>query len=384
MQTDFLKRISLIKKKHNEIAEMTGENFNVFDVLDIKTCEESHSRFIFHLLDSRTSHDKANLFLKLFLKTIEKDIEIKEGEFPLECAKAEREVSVDNGRVDIVISSAGKEIFIENKVWAQDQDKQLERYHKNNPFKLLYLTLDGRDASDESKGSLEKDRDYFCISYEHHILNWLMECHKESVNFPLLRETIKQYIFLIRELTNQSRSVEMKDEIVDLIVKDKDTVEVAFEMRNMIYHIRKKIIDTKLIPALENIAAERKLKFKSKFYVDSYKGCSFVIEDSAFVAFEFQGSHGAYSKLIYGFTKSSNNLAGFAEFCNEKRKQDSKYKCSDGGWPLFRYAEKYANWDAKIMAALSGDDKGLIEFFEKSLDEMLEIYDDFKCQLNQK
>lgn len=49
-----------------------------------------------------------------------------------------------------MISAEGKQIIIENKIYAVDQDNQLIRYHnfrKGNTVKLYYLTLDGCEPS---------------------------------------------------------------------------------------------------------------------------------------------------------------------------------------------------------------------------------------------
>lgn len=41
------------------------------------------------------------------------------------------------------------------------------------------------------------------ISYEHHIINWLENCIKEVALLPTIRETIFQYLNLIKKLTLQ-------------------------------------------------------------------------------------------------------------------------------------------------------------------------------------
>jgi hypothetical protein len=44
---------------------------------------------------------------------------------------------------------------------------------------------------------LNKDNDYSLISYKEDILAWLDKCRKEVAVYPLIRETITQYINLI-------------------------------------------------------------------------------------------------------------------------------------------------------------------------------------------
>ena len=91
----------------------------------------------------------------------------------------------------------GKIIMIENKIYASEQPNQLLRYYNAFPNgKLFYLTLFG----EESKQNFPKEK-YNIISYENDIIIWLEECKKESVNIPILRESITQYINLIKKLS---------------------------------------------------------------------------------------------------------------------------------------------------------------------------------------
>ena len=86
---------------------------------------------------------------------------------------------------------------IENKIDAEDQPSQLLRYHnfiQDNKKEgiLIYLTKDGHEASEIStKGC---DIEYKCLSYRTNILKWLEKCLSFSGSFPLVQNTIKQYI----------------------------------------------------------------------------------------------------------------------------------------------------------------------------------------------
>ena len=48
------------------------------------------------------------------------------------------------------------------------------KQHFPKGFKLIYLTLDGHEASKDSLG--DEEIDYHCISYDEHILYWLSQC----------------------------------------------------------------------------------------------------------------------------------------------------------------------------------------------------------------
>ena len=67
---------------------------------------------------------------------------------------------------------------------------------------ILYLTPDGRYASDDSGRGV----DYRCISYKKTIIEWLGQCVGIAVHRPLVRETINQYINYLKQLTGQDMS----------------------------------------------------------------------------------------------------------------------------------------------------------------------------------
>ena len=121
------------------------------------------------------------------------------------------------GRIDIYLESAGKYIFIENKIYAGDQQNQLARYlaHQRNA-RLLYLTLDGIEASDWSSGGLAADQ-YQVLSYKKDIVAWLEKCRQAASAYPLVRETIVQYQHLINYLTGNTLNDFMKEEMKHLL-----------------------------------------------------------------------------------------------------------------------------------------------------------------------
>lgn len=131
----------------------------------------------------------------------------------------------EGGSVDIaLIDYQNNVIFIENKIWSNDQKHQLKRYHKYGVnlknFYLFYLNLFGSAPSKESIESKSKSKklisgkDYWIISYREDIKNWLVEAHRLTVELPILRETILQYLNIIKLLTGQTRSNKMKNEIL--------------------------------------------------------------------------------------------------------------------------------------------------------------------------
>ena len=70
-------KVNEIVNKYEEISKISGENFNVFKIIDLTTDEvRLHSKFLAELLNPEGSHGQGDIFLKLFIKTFDiKDFE---------------------------------------------------------------------------------------------------------------------------------------------------------------------------------------------------------------------------------------------------------------------------------------------------------------------
>lgn len=192
-----------------QLEKLKGERFNIFSVLKMERLENrTHSAFIAELLNPNGTHLRGNIFLSLFLQTINliEYVDIDSAAVNVEFSIGERnDEAKTGGRIDIFIrDKQGKTISIENKIDAEDQFAQIERYcnyNKDNNT-VVYLTLDGKEASKESAGNLVAGTDYKIVSYNDDIIDWLELCLKEAADFPMLRESIKQYLNLIKKMTS--------------------------------------------------------------------------------------------------------------------------------------------------------------------------------------
>ena len=92
----------------------------------------------------------------------------------------------------------------------------------------MYLTLDGKEASDDSAQGCP----YQCISYKNEISKWLAECARISFDRPLVRETIRQYINLIKQLTNQSMGTLEDNKLVELVASPEHVDEYLMIINN--------------------------------------------------------------------------------------------------------------------------------------------------------
>jgi len=217
-------QINSLISKYKRVNELTGEHFNVFRILKLESSEvRMHSAFIAELLNPKGSHGQKDVFLKLFIKAFcFKGAEIDTKSCNVEIEKHAGFISDDKtegGRIDIFISDRyNNHIIIENKIYAGDQQNQLTRYHKHSEHAdILYLTLNGNQPNENSYGKLVDGEHFKCISYKSNILNWLEDCRKECAVLPIIRESISQYINLIKYLTNQTLNHTMQEELSEII-----------------------------------------------------------------------------------------------------------------------------------------------------------------------
>lgn len=264
----------IVAEDHAKQIEQTkhGEKFNIFKVLKAQRNEMLHSAFIAELLNPKGSHGANDTFLQIF-KTIFID-ELIDGNgdicsneiwaFDTENAAVYIEYDIDeNGRIDILIENNGKGIIIENKIDASDQKGQLFRYNKfaksrygsEVNYKIIYLTLEGIDASEES---LENDNkiDYIRASYRDNIKNWISKCIEKSARLPFVRETLLQYIVNLKEIFAMMN----EDSITKLaeIASSENFIDSTLAIIKNQTEIRKQIIKD-FVFQMEKLATKYKL-----------------------------------------------------------------------------------------------------------------------------
>lgn len=232
----FLASITKMIEHQQEVASITGENYNLFKVIHMTSNETSvHSAFIADLLNPKGLHGMGNQFLSLFIKEI--DTYINKFEFNTDNAQVEIERYIgertkeNGGRLDIIITNQNNQaIIIENKIYAEDQEAQMLRYYNYakqkypNNHLLLYLSLDGVVHNTEftTQNKISQDKDFYTISYIEHILNWLNQCKQLAVDKPLLREGITHYINLIKILTHTNMNKQTREEMINFILENPD------------------------------------------------------------------------------------------------------------------------------------------------------------------
>lgn len=240
---NLLNQVSIITKKNDEFLEATGGRFNMFRVIGINHYENINSSILAELLNPKGSHGLKGEFLKVFVDQLI-IIETMKA-FHCETATVKTEAP-GNGRIDILIEdNKGHAIIIENKIYAVDQREQLKRYDEfalerygAGNYKIFYLTLDGKGASENSK----QDIRYEQISYAVDIIQWLEQCVRLSSRYPLVRETINQYINHLKQLTNQDMDKINGDELFKILSKP-ENIESAIKIGENIKNVKAKLIE---------------------------------------------------------------------------------------------------------------------------------------------
>lgn len=363
----------ILAKSYARVSKAKGEYFNIFSILNMETNEEqTHSKFIAELLNPRGRHGMVDRFLELFLEKFEIE------DFRTELAKVDVEYHVGRvsdehgGRIDILVRSGAKSIVIENKIYAGEQHNQLLRYH--NAFgekELFFLTLDGAESS-QHNDLVRRKVNYRNISYEEDILDWLDACLKEAATVPVVRESIGQYMNLVKKLTGQNINQQMNQEIAKSILADDQRFEGFAALMGAAKEVRKTVLQEHLLPLLKDIAEEinKGESDEAKHLVVHVDEDYFMKYDNAWKSFNFRsqaasdnkinflrfefvvGKRRGYSNLMYGILLKSTELDS-AEDKELREKLKAAYKevfgedsnNGHGGWALKAPFHEYSNWN---------------------------------------
>ena len=350
-----------IRKKKNEQRER-GECFNVFNILGLTTNEtRTHSAFLSELLSPEGTHGCKDAFLKSFLLHIGclENYEIQTSKATVEVEKNignKNEDSTSGGRIDIVITSPTHSIIIENKIYAEDQDKQLYRYNefaKNHyglgRYSILYLTLDGHLASDFSTNKqLIANKDYFCISYKKEILAWLQDCIRIAACKPLVRETIVQYENLIKQLTDMNMNPEEVDIMYQTMAQFPEATADIFH--NGFDGYLKYVFENFVAPKFTAFCKERNLIYEEhNMWEKKSKGFSFRRKEWKHLVITIYTDKTNYNDFYYGIStfspeESLENIKKIQHISLANLPQKS-----NDYWPYgWSYLQKYSSWWSSV------------------------------------
>lgn len=257
-----LKQVGLLKDKSDALASASGENFNVFTLLGREDDEvHTHTPILADLLNPKGTHGQGSVFARLFLEHLgAKNLYGDNGD--LNEASVHKEFNAGTyGRIDILFETKNACLVIENKIRADDQSKQLERYHnyvKTKDVKttnVIYLTLVGSDPSEYAFGSLgSKDRDRIRrLSYKSDIVKWLDACIREVARVPQVRELLIQYQNLLRKLTGSQ------------------TGDLIMELKELLRNKQGEAYNFELFPLVEDAMKALRVEVEWSFWQDLLK-----------------------------------------------------------------------------------------------------------------
>ncbi|NTE00045.1 PD-(D/E)XK nuclease family protein [Agrobacterium tumefaciens] len=343
-------QVNALISKYKKVNELTGENFNVFKILKLESSEvRMHSAFIAELLNPKGSHGQKDVFLKLFIKSFcFKGADIDTASCTVEIEKHVGFINDDRtegGRIDIFIDDKqNNHVIIENKIYAGDQYNQLVRYHQHSEHAdILYLTLEGSEPNINSYGILKNGEHFKCISYKSNIIEWLEACRKECAVLPIIRESITQYINLIKYLTNQTLNHTMQEELSEII---KNNLEAAISIHANIDKALDKVsmeFGNNLEQEFEkrNLHCSYRINFKER-----YNGIWISKPEWKYINIGFQFQ--SYDKdMIYGFSCKEHPRDHPIPDALRKQLKALQYnnKKNNDWWPWFNDVEpSFKNW----------------------------------------
>ena len=272
---NLLNQVAIISKKNTEILDASGGRFNMFKICGVNHYENTHSAIIAEFFNPNGTHGLKSKLLECFIETLNEYFIIQN--FNCKKARVRTEHSTEEGRIDILIEDNQKKaIIIENKIYANDQLEQLKRYNKyakntygKGNYEILYLTLSGDDASDQSGEGVS----YLSISYKEIIVSWLEKCVAIASRYPIVRETIIQYINHLKQLTNQDMNTKNREEITEILSKIENLRAAQAISQNYsatFDYIAKKHFN----PKMEEFANQKGLKYhyeeSDEWYVKFY------------------------------------------------------------------------------------------------------------------
>lgn len=214
--------ITELQIRSDERAAAAHLNFNVFTTL-LQAHDEVrlHTRFIHSLLNPSGSHDCGDLFLRLFFEVVDQDAEYADFNFTVR-----KEASTGHGQIDLLLDSPTFGIAIENKLYAAEQHRQLDRYaeHLNSNYGenhlLLYLTLDGKESQSEGRV------DYLTLSYNEHILAWVEKCLQATYAIIPINQVLLQYRHVVQNLTGENLEQQAMQKISEHLLANPELIRM--------------------------------------------------------------------------------------------------------------------------------------------------------------
>lgn len=381
-----LEEVKIIVEKYAALSKSTAGKFNVFSLLRNESDEvKLHSRFIAELLNPRGSHEQGTIFLDLFLKVFEIE-NIDSSSSRVDVEHFTGLISKDKtrgGNIDILVDDGENCIKIENKIYAEEQENQLLRYHNYKKGHLVFLTLFG-NKSDMHKDLEMLEIEYSRKSYKEDIVNWLEQCVISMQHTANIRESLTQYLNLVKQLTHQNTNRKMSNKIVSKVLGDKESFDAYLALRKTEDgdEIFEKIALDILIPFFKEFALKNNL---TAYNLEK----SLVTKRKQFSGFHFSNQmlESVGLKISVQFLRDSNKMMYYGlsylspdpkrtEFFEKLYEKSNKVmykpKGSNKWWLNHSFWDEYNDWGNiyTIHRMIYGDFKDL---FSKKMGNILNM-----------
>lgn len=280
-----------------------GFDMNVFTLLDREREEQHvHENMLHAILNFKSDKRIAERFVTCLFENMKMPKEFVKKKW-----QVEQQYYTSFGTMDMFLRTEGKHrkcVIVELKIDASDQKEQLERYWKYvkksnyEDCRIIYLTLDGRAASEQSIGNVPKNKIYN-ISFKKHILKWLEQCLYICDEECIESSFIKQYRILINKMVGENNMSEK----VRLLIKSSDDLRASIEIANSLPRIKADILYNFLYTINEEI--EKKGYMNNRGYEeieyakDYYDGKAVVIEMD-YIIKEYSISNNRNLQLVLG------------------------------------------------------------------------------------
>ena len=382
-------------KKSQQLQRIRGlNNFNIFTTLLDKTDEvRLHSRFIHFLLDPTADHYQGSLFLELFLRECKLS-----GYFEtVENCKVYKEYSY----IDLYVTDGEKHLIIENKINADDQPLQLQKYidtikaenSDDSDFSdhlvVVYLSLDRDRPKPVSLGDFklvdsllvrrEQKYKFLSITYKSEVTNWIAHSFKQVSNITNLSVGLNQYREVILKLYGnyEAKVMKLKDYIDGNVEREK-----LYETIKSIKTEYESLREDMFLTFFEQVHIHLEAKLKGSGWsviLDKQKlvsatsrgGLPIKIQqsDDAKVVFGFEFSKLNQSYPWWGIVKRSKDVGNLRELDSEylrdsiKEIDGSLAKSKvDAWWLRWTYYYEGDLFDRIIM--FPNEEKAAVKFVE--------------------
>lgn len=216
-----------LQKREAEVRQGKNNYSLISAFLSIHDETRLHSRFIHSMINPNGTHFQETLYLKEFLLAINPKLL---SQFNLDNISVHRE----KDSIDLLIEDGTTYLILENKLYATDQKKQIERYIESIQQRIIqneetdgsniivaYLSLKGKHPSTYSLGDyqLSEDRsqliknkhliDYYTLSYQDTIPQWVEACLAQTYNIANLSNAFNEYKIILNRLNKMTTNQQM-------------------------------------------------------------------------------------------------------------------------------------------------------------------------------